>query len=189
MAPEQVDRGRLTEKTDIYNFGAAMYFLFTGRHVPALIPAPGDPSHFIGPRDPQVPPVRSFNPSVPEELDEMILQCVKNDARRVRPASSKSGSPRRSGQEVFRWLTNRRKPRANGNSRRRRRSSPGSSCSSASAPAAWARSTAPSSSAWTASSRSRSSSRTSRATRGSSPVSRRRRRRPPRSTIRTSSRR
>ena len=79
MAPEQVERDRLTEKTDIYNFGAAMYFLFTGRYVPALIAAPGDRSHFIGPRNPHVTPVRSLNPAVPEELDEMILQCVKKD--------------------------------------------------------------------------------------------------------------
>ena len=40
IAPEQVDGGQLTEKTDIYNFGASMYFLFAGRHLPAFIPGP-----------------------------------------------------------------------------------------------------------------------------------------------------
>jgi hypothetical protein len=38
------------------------------------------PAHFIGPRDPDIPPVRRFNPSVPARLEEMILRCVKKDA-------------------------------------------------------------------------------------------------------------
>jgi serine/threonine-protein kinase len=80
MAPEQVDRGRLTEKTDIYNFGASMYFLFAARHVPALIAGPDDSAHYIVSRKVDVPPVRTFNPSVPTQLDEMILRCVKKDA-------------------------------------------------------------------------------------------------------------
>jgi serine/threonine-protein kinase len=80
MAPEQVDRGRLTEKTDIYNFGASMYFLFAGRHVPAFIPAPGDASRFIGSRSVEAPSLRTFNSSIPEALDEIVLRCVHKDA-------------------------------------------------------------------------------------------------------------
>jgi serine/threonine-protein kinase len=80
MAPEQVDRGRLTEKTDIFNFGASMYFLFVGRHVPAFIPAPGDASRFIGSRSVEAPSLRTFNSSIPEALDEIVLRCVRKDA-------------------------------------------------------------------------------------------------------------
>jgi len=79
MAPEQAERAALTEKTDIYNFGATMYFLFTGRHVPALIPAPGDSSHFLGSLAPRIPSVRSLNPAIPKKLDDMILQCLMKD--------------------------------------------------------------------------------------------------------------
>ena len=79
MAPEQVDRGQLTEKTDIYNLGASMYFLFAGRHLPAFIPAPGDTSHFIGPRSIQAPSLRTFNESLPAALDEIVLRCVRKD--------------------------------------------------------------------------------------------------------------
>ena len=80
MAPEQVDMGHITEKTDIYNFGATMYFLLTERHVPALIPAAGDSSLFIasefaGPKSP-----RSLNPNVPPHLSGMVLQCVKKES-------------------------------------------------------------------------------------------------------------
>ena len=79
MAPEQVDCERLTEKTDIFNFGASMYFLFAGRHVPAFIPAPGDASHFIGSRSVEAPSLRTFNSSIPEALDEIVLRCVRKD--------------------------------------------------------------------------------------------------------------
>jgi serine/threonine-protein kinase len=86
MAPEQVDRGPLTEKTDIYNLGASMYFLFAGQHLPAFIPAPGDTSHFIGPRNVQAPSLRTFNESIPTALDEIVLRCVRKDDL-ARPSS------------------------------------------------------------------------------------------------------
>jgi serine/threonine-protein kinase len=79
MAPEQVDRGRVTEKTDIYNFGATMYYLFTGRFVPALIAQPGDEAHFIGSRDVDPHPLGTLNPSVPALLEEVVLRCVRKD--------------------------------------------------------------------------------------------------------------
>ena len=79
MAPEQVDRGQLTEKTDIYNFGASMYFLFAGRHVPAFIPGAGDASRFIGSRSVEAPSLRTFNASLPPALDEIVLRCVRKD--------------------------------------------------------------------------------------------------------------
>jgi eukaryotic-like serine/threonine-protein kinase len=77
MSPEQVDMGPLTEKTDIYNLGATMYFLFGGRHAPALIAQPGDNSHFIGTREWEVPSLRETAPGIPPELDELVLHCLK----------------------------------------------------------------------------------------------------------------
>lgn len=79
MAPEQVDRSPLTEKTDIYNFGATMYFLFSGRHVPALMAEPGSNKLFISGRDQSAPPMRTFNPGVPPALDAVVLRCVRQD--------------------------------------------------------------------------------------------------------------
>jgi len=77
IAPEQVDMAPLTEKTDLYNFGATMYFLFAGRHAPALMPQPGDNAHFIGIRDWQAPPLSEVTPGIPPELDEIILRCLQ----------------------------------------------------------------------------------------------------------------
>ena len=79
MAPEQVNMGQLSEKTDIYNFGATLYFLLTGRHVPALIPAVGDPSHFITSRDISPMPPRSLNENIPPILAGIIMGCVKRE--------------------------------------------------------------------------------------------------------------
>ncbi|MGO8703390.1 MAG: serine/threonine protein kinase [Candidatus Brocadiia bacterium] len=86
IAPEQVDGGQLTEKTDVYNFGASMYFLFAGRHLPAFIPVPGDGSHFIGPRSVETPALRTLNASIPPALDEIVLRCVRKDEL-ARPSS------------------------------------------------------------------------------------------------------
>ncbi len=78
MAPEQIDMGRLTERTDIYNFGATMYFLLTGRYVPSMLPRVDEPvfvdARVIKPESP-----RSLNPDIPAALDSMILRCLKRD--------------------------------------------------------------------------------------------------------------
>lgn len=38
IAPEQVKRRALTARTDVFNFGASMYWCLTDNHVPTLIP-------------------------------------------------------------------------------------------------------------------------------------------------------
>lgn len=79
MAPEQVDMGALTEKTDIYNLGATMYFLFSGKHVPALMAQPGGASLFIGSRTARAPSLRAVEPNIPQALDDIIIRCVSKD--------------------------------------------------------------------------------------------------------------
>lgn len=79
LAPEQLDKGYLSEKTDLYNFGATMYFLLTGRHVPAMIPALGDNSHFIAHRTTRPAPLRSLRQAIPGELDEIVSRCIERE--------------------------------------------------------------------------------------------------------------
>jgi serine/threonine-protein kinase len=81
IAPEQIDMGYLNEKTDIYNFGATMYFLFGGRHVPAMLAAPGDNKLFIGSRNVPVPRLRELEARVPAMLDDIVLWCVRKEPR------------------------------------------------------------------------------------------------------------
>lgn len=79
LAPEQLNKGLLSEKTDLYNFGATMYFLLTGRHIPAMIPALGDNSHFIVQCKAKPAPLRSLREAIPAELDEIVTRCIEKE--------------------------------------------------------------------------------------------------------------
>ena len=65
MAPEQAEVEPLNERTDVYNFGATMYWMLTGREVPTAGPGNGTGA--------AVPPAANrLNPQVPAELAEII---------------------------------------------------------------------------------------------------------------------
>jgi len=85
MAPEQVNMGFITEKTDIYNFGATMYFLLTERRIPALLAAQGDSSFFIASRYAAPLAPLAIKPQIPNELSDLILQCVNKESVRRPP--------------------------------------------------------------------------------------------------------
>jgi serine/threonine-protein kinase len=78
IAPEQVGRGRLTPATDVFNFGATMYWCSTDHHIPTLIPkkkAEGEkPS--ANPRELKAP--HDINPRIPMPLSRLIMDCVEN---------------------------------------------------------------------------------------------------------------
>jgi serine/threonine-protein kinase len=117
IAPEQVHRRPITPKTDIYNFGATMYWVFTGEYIPTAL-AKGD--SLVDKLDDvlmQRPkPAIELNPRIPPKLNEIIMHCVEIDpemrpesmqpvierlqivlgllrARRASGLSGKSGSP------------------------------------------------------------------------------------------------
>lgn len=78
IAPEQVHRRAITPKTDVYNLGAAMYFLLTRQFVPTAL-SKGD--SLLGSIDDALlrRPKRAIeiNPRVPEGLDAIVMQCVE----------------------------------------------------------------------------------------------------------------
>mgnify|MGYP002713222184 CR=1 FL=1 len=110
IAPEQVHRRPITPRTDIYNFGASMYFVLTRQHVPTAL-AKGD--SLVGSLDDNLiakpKPASELNPRVPTKLNELVMHCVEVEPEN-RPASmhevadrlnlilgmlrAKSGSPR-----------------------------------------------------------------------------------------------
>jgi eukaryotic-like serine/threonine-protein kinase len=71
IAPEQATEKVIDEKTDIYNLGATMYRMFTGRYVQQDIPKPGE--------DRKLAPPSKSNSRLPAALNELILACVRLD--------------------------------------------------------------------------------------------------------------
>jgi len=63
-APEQVTKGIINEKTDVFSFGATIHYLLTGQN-PEKKPDNFDP-------------ISAHNRDVPPELDKFILKCVSH---------------------------------------------------------------------------------------------------------------
>jgi len=77
IAPEQVTDKVVNEKTDMYNFGATMYRMLTGRYANPDGPRIGDLS-----TGKVIPPVQ-LNPKVPSGLNALVVACLYvNPARR-----------------------------------------------------------------------------------------------------------
>jgi serine/threonine-protein kinase len=76
IAPEQVHRIALDARTDIFNFGATMYWCLTREHIPTLIPK-GGPSEMIRKEDMQLRPPNLLNPEVPLGVNTLVLHCLQ----------------------------------------------------------------------------------------------------------------
>jgi len=76
MAPEQAKNQMVNERTDIYNFGATMYRMVTWQHPPSTITStdglPMDSKTFHA----LLKPVGELNSNAPEELCNLIHQCL-----------------------------------------------------------------------------------------------------------------
>jgi serine/threonine-protein kinase len=78
IAPEQVHRREITPRTDIYNFGATMYWVLTHKHIPTAIPK-GD-SLVSSLEDSMIerpPPPTEVNRRIPLELSDLIMECIE----------------------------------------------------------------------------------------------------------------
>ncbi|MBX3355795.1 MAG: serine/threonine protein kinase [Phycisphaeraceae bacterium] len=91
MAPEQAHREAITPQTDIYNFGATMYWVLVGEVIPTALP-PKDENNSIysGAVDPNqvkmpVPPAQRDPESirrgngfvVPQSLSDLVMECIQ----------------------------------------------------------------------------------------------------------------
>lgn len=87
IAPEQVHRRPITPRTDIYNFGATMYWVLTRQHVPTAL-AKGD--SLVGSLDDNLiarpKSTIELNSRVHPKLDELVMHCVEVMPEK-RPAS------------------------------------------------------------------------------------------------------
>jgi serine/threonine-protein kinase len=75
IAPEQVRLKAVEARTDIFNFGATLYWALTGRRIPTLYTSPK--SEWRELKEQHYPSPRELNPLVPEPLSKLAMWCSK----------------------------------------------------------------------------------------------------------------
>jgi serine/threonine protein kinase len=75
IAPEQVKCLPVTVRTDVFNFGATMYFALTGQKLPTLFTLKRTENSFLV--DGNFASPRDLNANVPENLSNLVMECVR----------------------------------------------------------------------------------------------------------------
>jgi serine/threonine protein kinase len=76
MAPEQAQHGMVSERSDVYNFGATMYRLLTFRLPPSVTASSEGVQMNAKTFDVLLKPVQEFNPQAPPRLDQLVRRCL-----------------------------------------------------------------------------------------------------------------
>ncbi len=82
IAPEQVKRQAITERTDVFNLGSTFYWVLTGEHTSTLVSKRKDDVSIKsddGGRKKLKPPAE-FNPEIAPALSSLIMDCVQRDS-------------------------------------------------------------------------------------------------------------
>jgi serine/threonine-protein kinase len=77
IAPEQVKCLALTTRTDVFNFGATLYWALTGTKLPTLFTLKKGANSFL--LDRAITPPIGLNPTVPEALSNIVMECVRTN--------------------------------------------------------------------------------------------------------------
>jgi len=85
IAPEQVHRQPLDGRTDVFNFGASLYWTLTGRAIPTALP---QTDSIRERREHVLHPISELNPNVPPALVKLVEDCIEPMVTR-RPSSMK----------------------------------------------------------------------------------------------------
>ena len=81
IAPEQVKLQPVTARTDVYNFGATLYWALTQKKLPTLYTIKRKENSFL--LDDRIQAPRDVNPTVPQALSDLTMECVRtNPAKR-----------------------------------------------------------------------------------------------------------
>lgn len=83
IAPEQVKLLPVTVQTDVFNFGATMYWALCGKKLPTLFNIKKSANSFLV--DTAIVTPRDCNRQVPEPLSNLVMECVRTQPAR-RPA-------------------------------------------------------------------------------------------------------
>jgi eukaryotic-like serine/threonine-protein kinase len=75
ISPEQARCKELTEQTDVYNFGATLYWALTGRRVPTLLTVEKVDRDIV--KEQKYPSPTEINPQVPHAVSETVMACLR----------------------------------------------------------------------------------------------------------------
>ncbi|MBN1554436.1 MAG: serine/threonine protein kinase [Phycisphaerae bacterium] len=71
IAPEQIRLEPLDARTDVFNFGASLYWALSGKYMPSLMAGGGifTPAKITPPAD--------YNPEIPPLLNRLVMDCIQ----------------------------------------------------------------------------------------------------------------
>jgi serine/threonine protein kinase len=75
ITPEQVKCVAVDSRTDIYSFGASLYWCLTGQKVPTYFNADRAKKDVV--KKQTFPTPRDLRPEVSQEVSDLIMQCVR----------------------------------------------------------------------------------------------------------------
>lgn len=74
ISPEQYKREPATPRTDVFNFGATLYWALTGRHVPTVYT---NAKGLTRTSTEKAPAPHKVRPEVPKELSTLTMECLR----------------------------------------------------------------------------------------------------------------
>lgn len=90
IAPEQVECRPLDVRTDVFNFGASLYWVLTGQAIKTVLPKKNGVTLKV---DMNTAPPEQINPDVPVSLSTLVAECTELLPRR-RPQTMKAVAAR-----------------------------------------------------------------------------------------------
>ncbi len=75
IAPEQVKCEPVSVRTDVYNFGATLYWVLVGKNLPTLFTLKKSDNSFLV--DEKMASPSEMNPKIPETLSALVMDCVR----------------------------------------------------------------------------------------------------------------
>lgn len=75
IAPEQVKCKPVGIYTDVFNFGATLYWALTDRRIPTLITVNKRERSILEEQD--FPKPHEINPAVPQDISQIVMECVR----------------------------------------------------------------------------------------------------------------
>ena len=79
IAPEQAHRQEITALTDIYNFGATLYWVLLREEIPCALPSRnGKVGSAIAPASIRLPrSLHEQDPRIPKEFNDIVMHCIQ----------------------------------------------------------------------------------------------------------------